>query len=61
MYVQVVNLFTITKYTGLDPELSRSGGISWQDPSVGVSTFGIDAANYPGNQIQFLIGLNLGL
>ena len=61
MYLQVVNLFTITNYSGLDPELSRSSGFSLRDPSVGVSSFGIDAANYPNNQIQFLIGVNLGL
>jgi len=61
MYLQVVNLFTITNYSGLDPELSRSSGVSLRDPNVGVSTVGIDAANYPNNQIQFVIGVSLGL
>ena len=49
IYVQAVNLFTVTNYTGLDPEL---GG---DDRS-----FGIDYGNYPTVK-QFNIGLNLGL
>jgi hypothetical protein len=52
MYVQVANLFTITNYTGLDPE-SITGG--------DVANFGLDAGNYPNNQIQWLFGLNIGL
>jgi TonB-linked SusC/RagA family outer membrane protein len=48
IYAQGANLFTITKYTGLDPEL---GGQS--------SNFGIDFGNYPNNQKNFLVGLNL--
>jgi TonB-dependent SusC/RagA subfamily outer membrane receptor len=46
-YVQAVNLFIITKYTGLDPEL--------QGTDV---SFGIDYGNYP-NVRQFLFGVNL--
>lgn len=49
VYVQVTNLFTITKYTGLDPELSGFSG-----------AFGIDFGNYPNNQQQYLFGLNIG-
>jgi hypothetical protein len=49
IYVQAVNLFTLTKYSGLDPEL---GG---DDRS-----FGIDYGNYPTVK-QFNFGLNLGL
>jgi len=50
VYVQAVNLFTITNYSGLDPELSG-----------GSSAFGIDYfGNYPNNQKQYLIGFNLG-
>jgi hypothetical protein len=48
VYGQVVNLVTITKYTGLDPELSGES-----------AAFGIDYANYPNNQRQYLIGLNV--
>jgi len=47
VYVQAVNLFTVTNYTGLDPEL---GG--WD------TSFGIDAGNYPLVK-QFLFGLNV--
>ncbi|MBA4410102.1 MAG: TonB-dependent receptor [Bacteroidota bacterium] len=49
VYVQAVNLFTITKYSGLDPEI---GG--------GDRAFGVDSGNYP-NVKQFIIGLNLTL
>jgi TonB-linked SusC/RagA family outer membrane protein len=50
VYIQVTNLFTITKYTGLDPETTgRSPG-----------NFGVDIGNYPNNQKQWLIGLNIG-
>lgn len=48
LYMQSANLFTITKYTGLDPEL---GGNS--------ANFGIDYGNYPNNQQNFLFGLNV--
>ncbi len=51
-YAQAVNLFTITKYTGLDPELSAS---NLNDNS----NFGIDFGNYPANQKAFNIGINL--
>lgn len=47
-YIQAANLFTITKYKGLDPELSGSS-----------STFGIDYGNYPNNQKNLIVGLNL--
>jgi TonB-linked SusC/RagA family outer membrane protein len=48
-YVQAVNLFTLTKYSGLDPEI---GG---DDLSSGV-----DNGNYPIVK-QFIFGLNLTL
>lgn len=47
IYVQAANLFTITKYSGLDPEVSG-----------GTTTFGIDEGTYP-SQRQFLFGVNL--
>ncbi len=49
VYLQAVNLFTLTKYTGLDPEIGGSD-----------LAFGIDYGNYP-NAKQFIIGLNLSL
>jgi len=48
-YFEVTNLFTITQYRGLDPELPGTS-----------SAYGIDTGHYPNNQRQFLIGLNLG-
>ena len=48
LYCQAANLFSITRYSGLDPEL---GGSS--------SAFGVDYANYPNNQKSFLVGLNI--
>ncbi len=47
VYIQAANLFTITKYSGLDPEVSG-----------GTVNFGIDEGTYP-SQRQFLIGVNL--
>ena len=46
--MQAANLFTITNYSGLDPELSGS-----------TLAFGIDGGAYPNSQKQFLFGLNL--
>ena len=48
IYVQAANLFAITKYSGMDPELIG--------PSA---SFGIDFGNYPGNLQNFLVGLDL--
>ncbi|HLZ86286.1 MAG TPA: hypothetical protein VKQ52_03550, partial [Puia sp.] len=49
LFVQGSNLFTITKYTGLDPELSGN-----------TQAFGIDFGNYPNNQRTYIVGVNLG-
>lgn len=52
LYVQVANLFTITKYTGLDPEL--------QAADLNDNTnFGIDLGNFPANQRNYLVGVNV--
>jgi hypothetical protein len=51
IYVQGSNLFTITKYTGLDPELQ---GAALDNNS----NFGIDLGNYPSNQKMYLFGIN---
>ena len=50
IYIQGVNLFTITKYSGLDPD-----GVN----SVGDTEFGVDEGNYPLVK-QYVIGLNIG-
>jgi TonB-linked SusC/RagA family outer membrane protein len=52
IYVQAQNLFTITKYTGLDPEVSVTGsGVS--------SQMGVDQGVYPASKI-YQVGLNIG-
>ncbi len=48
VYVEGTNLFTITNYSGLDPEL---GGPN--------SNFGIDIGNYPNNERSIVFGVNL--
>jgi TonB-dependent starch-binding outer membrane protein SusC len=50
VYLQAVNLFTVTKYKGQDPEIASSVD----------TTLGVDVGNYPATR-QFFIGLNLGL
>jgi TonB-linked SusC/RagA family outer membrane protein len=52
IYLQATNLFTITNYTGLDPELSAS------DFSDNMN-FGIDLGNYPANQKVYTVGVNV--
>lgn len=53
VYVQAANLFTITKYSGLDPELTGTTNTTNNNTS-----YGIDTGAYP-NQRQYLVGLNL--
>jgi TonB-linked SusC/RagA family outer membrane protein len=50
VYIQTVNLFTITKYTGLDPEIDTQSGND--------QIRGVDYGNYPTVR-QYIIGLNL--
>lgn len=50
IYAQASNLFTITKYTGLDPELSGN-----------TNAFGIDFGNYPNNQRSYIVGISFSL
>ncbi len=52
VYLQAANLFTITKYTGIDPELQGSDVNN-------STTFGIDLGNYPANQANYNFGVNL--
>jgi hypothetical protein len=47
VYIQAANLFTITNYSGLDPELAIDFGSNRY-------------ANYPNNQKQWLVGVNIG-
>ena len=51
IYVQSANMFTITKYKGLDPELQSS--------NIGnTEGYGIDQGNYPHTP-AYLVGVNL--
>ncbi|HVX50499.1 MAG TPA: TonB-dependent receptor [Chitinophagaceae bacterium] len=50
VYVQATNLFTITKYPGVDPEI---GSVN-----TGVTDYGIDEGAYPHTK-QFIFGLNV--
>jgi hypothetical protein len=54
IYLQGANLFTITKYTGLDPEL-----VGTRQNGVEVPAFGIDYGNYPNNQKNYNLGVQL--
>ena len=49
VYAQALNLFTITKYSGLDPELN---------PGTNTS-FGIDGGVYPNNQKSYNVGVSV--
>lgn len=50
VYVQAQNLFTVTGYSGIDPDVTTLG------PEVGM---GIDMGWYP-NPKQYIVGLNIG-
>lgn len=52
VYVQATNLFTVTNYSGLDPEVNING-------SGSAANLGFDEGYYPTSQ-QFLLGVNFG-
>lgn len=56
IYVQGTNLFTITKYIGLDPELASQPNSNGQ--IVNTNQYGMDQGNYPHTP-GYLIGLNI--
>jgi hypothetical protein len=59
LYAQIVNVFTITRYSGMDPELMpSSSNLSANQQSAG---FGVDYGNYPNTERKFIIGINLSL
>ena len=49
VYVQALNLFTITNYSGLDPELNPGTN----------TVFGYDGGVYPNNQKNYNVGVNV--
>jgi hypothetical protein len=54
LYVQVTNLFTITKYRGLDPEYNSGGNTTNEGMNLG-----IDQGSWPTPR-EITIGLNFG-
>lgn len=59
MYFQANNLFTITKYQGIDPEITR-GSLNYSYEFKNDLTLGTDLSQYPGSR-NFIIGVNLVL
>jgi TonB-dependent starch-binding outer membrane protein SusC len=57
LYVQANNLFTITGYSGIDPEV---GYFTGSGAGGGSTNFGIDEGQYPTFR-QFLFGINLSI
>jgi TonB-linked SusC/RagA family outer membrane protein len=50
LYVQALNLFTITKFDGQDPEVTGSNTL-----------FGINGGGYPNNQKSYSVGINVSI
>lgn len=60
LYAQAQNLFTITKYTGLDPEITTiNTGRNDYTRRFADRNLGVDAGNYPTPK-QFIFGINVG-
>ena len=56
LYFQVQNLFTLTKYDGMDPEIGSFNGTNGNSSDAWVS--GVDMGYYPHPR-TFIVGLNL--
>lgn len=54
-YVQAANLFTVTKYSGVDPEIS----VNATNGQNSATDFGVDEGSY-ANPRQYLFGLQIG-
>ena len=59
-YASATNLFTITGYSGVDPEIQPQSLDPAIDPSATAFTIGVDRNTAPISQ-QFIVGLNLNL
>ncbi|MBS1606324.1 MAG: TonB-dependent receptor [Bacteroidetes bacterium] len=53
-YLQAANLFTVTKYSGVDPEIS----VNPMNGQNGATDFGVDEGSY-ANPRQYLLGLQI--
>lgn len=59
VYIQAQNLFTITKYSGIDPALSNvNGGVQVDNQNQNDGWTGFDLGNYPSSK-SFVIGANV--
>src|SRR5665213_1517932 len=58
VYVQSTNMFTITKYKGLDPELQSDIGNNGGAAGGYYLGYGIDQGNYP-HTAAYIFGVNL--
>lgn len=61
LYLSAQNLFTITKYTGLDPEIGQPTGTDPNNSSVqrsGPTASGVDVGTYPSSRF-YTVGLNV--
>jgi TonB-dependent starch-binding outer membrane protein SusC len=63
IYITAQNLVTITKYTGLDPEIGQPLGTDPNNPTAGavvrsVTASGIDVGTYP-NSRYYTVGFNV--
>jgi TonB-linked SusC/RagA family outer membrane protein len=60
VYIQGNNLFTITKYTGLDPELQAlPASASNTGNNSNGNGLGTDIGSYPSNERRVVLGVNL--
>jgi TonB-linked SusC/RagA family outer membrane protein len=55
IYLSAANLFTVTNYSGVDPEITGSGNNADQNSSV---NFGVDRGNYSPNR-TYLLGVQV--
>lgn len=60
IYLQAQNLFTITKYTGLDPEITTQvvGRGGYRDARSDANSLGVDYGNFPTPRI-LTVGVNV--
>ena len=61
LYVQATNLFTVTKYKGLDPEIGNTPSVNNTTRSVSSNDqgYGVDGGSAYGTPKQVIVGLNL--
>jgi TonB-dependent starch-binding outer membrane protein SusC len=60
IYIQAQNLFTVTEYTGLDPEITTQevGRGNYRDARSDANSLGVDYGNFPTPRI-LSVGVNV--